>query len=60
LLREGEPVPLAPKGLEILHVLIENRGRVLTKDELLKQVWNRLRTERKHFVDTHQDDRLPC
>ena len=40
LLREGEPVPLAPKVLEILQLLIENRGRVLTKDELLEQVWN--------------------
>ena len=39
LLRDGEPVPLAPKVLETLLVLIENRERVLTKDELLKQVW---------------------
>ena len=39
LLRNGEPVPLAPKVLETLLALIENRERVLTKDELLKQVW---------------------
>ena len=39
LLRNGEPVPLAPKVLETLLVLIENRERVLSKDELLKQVW---------------------
>ena len=39
LLRNGEPVPLAPKVLETLLVLIENRDRVLTKDELLKQLW---------------------
>ena len=39
LLRNGEPVPLAPKVLETLLVLIENRARVLSKDELLKQVW---------------------
>jgi DNA-binding winged helix-turn-helix (wHTH) protein/Tfp pilus assembly protein PilF len=39
LLRNGEPVPLAPKVLETLLALIENRDRVLTKDELLKQVW---------------------
>ena len=39
LLRDGEPVPLAPKVLETLLVLIENRERVLTKDELLKQLW---------------------
>ena len=39
LLRDGEPVPLAPKVLETLLALIENRERVLTKDELLQQVW---------------------
>ena len=39
LLRNGEPVPLAPKVLETLLVLIEHRDRVLSKDELLKQVW---------------------
>ena len=32
-------MPLAPKVLETLLVLIENRDRVLTKDELLKQLW---------------------
>jgi DNA-binding winged helix-turn-helix (wHTH) protein/Tfp pilus assembly protein PilF len=39
LLRDGKPVPLAPKVLETLLALIENRERVLSKDELLKQVW---------------------
>ena len=38
LLRDCEPVPLAPKVLEMLVALIESRDRVLTKDELLKQV----------------------
>jgi DNA-binding winged helix-turn-helix (wHTH) protein/Tfp pilus assembly protein PilF len=39
LLRDGEPLPLAPKVLETLLALIENRERVVTKDELLKLVW---------------------
>ena len=39
LLRDGEPVPLAPKVLETLLVLVDNRERTLTKDELLKQLW---------------------
>src|SRR5262249_47310425 len=39
LLRSGEHVPLAPKVFETLLALIENRERVLTKDELLRQVW---------------------
>ncbi len=39
LLRSGEPVPVTPKVMELLLALIEHRDRVLTKDELLKQVW---------------------
>ena len=39
LLRNGEPVPVTPKVMELLLALIEHRDRVLTKDELLKQVW---------------------
>jgi eukaryotic-like serine/threonine-protein kinase len=39
LLREGEHVHLTPKEFETLLVLVRNRGRVLTKDELLKEIW---------------------
>ena len=39
LLRNGATVPLAPKVLDTLLALVENRERVLSKDELLDQVW---------------------
>ena len=39
LLRDGEPVPLAPKALETLLCSIEHRDRVVTKDELLQRIW---------------------
>jgi len=39
LLREGEPVPLTPKVFDILVVLVENGGRVVEKDDLMKRVW---------------------
>ena len=39
LLREGQPVPLATKAFDTLIVLVENRGRVVDKDELMKKVW---------------------
>ncbi|HWM89829.1 MAG TPA: FlgO family outer membrane protein [Thermoanaerobaculia bacterium] len=39
LLREGEPVPITPKAFSILLVLIENRGEVVAKEELIRQVW---------------------
>src|SRR5262245_44604102 len=39
LLRDGEQVQLAPKALETLVVLVENRGRVVEKAELMNQIW---------------------
>lgn len=39
LLRDGQPVPLTPKAFDILLALVENRGRVLEKDELMRLVW---------------------
>lgn len=39
LLHDGEPVPLAPKAFDILLALVENQGRVLSKNELIKLVW---------------------
>jgi len=39
LLRNGETVSLPPKTFELLLALVESNGRVLTKEELMKQVW---------------------
>src|ERR1043166_3062581 len=39
LLRENEPVSLTPKVIETLMVLVENRERVVSKDELMKTLW---------------------
>jgi len=39
LLRSGEDVYLPPKTFELLLHLLQNRGRVLNKDELLQAVW---------------------
>jgi len=36
---EGKPVSLSPKSFEILVALIQSNGRLLTKDELMQQVW---------------------
>jgi DNA-binding winged helix-turn-helix (wHTH) protein/TolB-like protein len=37
--REGQPVALSGKAFEILVVLIEQRGEVVDKDALMRQVW---------------------
>jgi len=39
LLRDGEIVPLTPKAFDLLLALVENGGRLLSKEELMKQVW---------------------
>jgi TolB-like protein/tetratricopeptide (TPR) repeat protein len=39
LFREGQMVPLAPKVVDVLQLLIENAGCVVEKDVLLRTVW---------------------
>lgn len=39
LLKKGTPISLNSKTLDLLLVLAENRGRVMSKDELLGTVW---------------------
>jgi len=39
LLRHDRPVPLTPKALETLVVLVQNSGHLVEKDELLGKVW---------------------
>jgi DNA-binding winged helix-turn-helix (wHTH) protein/TolB-like protein/Tfp pilus assembly protein PilF len=39
LLRDGQPMPLAPKVLETLIVLIESSGHVVDKKELMLRLW---------------------
>ncbi|HEY0802876.1 MAG TPA: transcriptional regulator [Steroidobacteraceae bacterium] len=39
LFREGERVALSPKVAELLLSLVQAAGRVLTREQLLQQVW---------------------
>ena len=39
LLCNGKPVPLGARALDTLILLVQNKGRVLEKDELLKTLW---------------------
>jgi Tol biopolymer transport system component/DNA-binding winged helix-turn-helix (wHTH) protein len=39
LLRQGEVVPLYSKAFDLLLLLVESRGRDLSKDEILESVW---------------------
>jgi DNA-binding winged helix-turn-helix (wHTH) protein len=39
LLRDGEAVALAPRAFRLLLALFQHRGTVLSKDELMKELW---------------------
>jgi len=39
LRRDDTPIPLQPKTFDLLLVLVERRGRVAAKDELLSAIW---------------------
>lgn len=36
---KGETIPLTPKEFNVLLLLVENAGKVVTKEELLRTVW---------------------
>ena len=40
LLREGKPVSLTPKALEVLILLVESSGHIVEKEELINRVWS--------------------
>jgi Tol biopolymer transport system component/DNA-binding winged helix-turn-helix (wHTH) protein len=39
LLRNGSPLPLAPKVFDTLLILVDNRGKIVEKEELMRRLW---------------------
>src|SRR5271157_844065 len=39
LRKDGKPLSLAPKALDTLIVLVENAGRLVTRDEFMQKLW---------------------
>jgi DNA-binding winged helix-turn-helix (wHTH) protein/Tol biopolymer transport system component len=69
LTRNGEQIDLSPKAFDVLLALIEQRGRTISKDELLNKVWDgqfveennlavQVSTLRKAFGETSHDHRF--
>src|ERR1700733_4126068 len=52
LTRDGEPVPLTPTLFDTLLYLVENPGRVVTKEELLDAVWPGRLVEESNLTQT--------
>ncbi|QKS72029.1 response regulator transcription factor [Paenalkalicoccus suaedae] len=50
---KGKPLELTPKEFELLVYLTNNKGRVLTRDQLLNAVWNYEFVGDTRIVDVH-------
>src|SRR5262245_33686158 len=53
VLRDGSPVTLAGKELQLLRYLVDNRERVVSRDELLKNVWEYHQSVSSRTIDVH-------
>jgi predicted ATPase/DNA-binding winged helix-turn-helix (wHTH) protein len=49
LLVDGEPASIGGRALDVLLALVELRGRVVSKDELLERVWRGLQVEENNL-----------
>ena len=50
---DGEEIQLAPKEFDLLWTLLEERGNVLTRDQLLERVWGYTFAGDTRTVDVH-------
>jgi DNA-binding response OmpR family regulator len=50
---DGEPLHLNPKEFDLLVTLMQNRGRTLTRDQLLNKVWKYESEGSSRTVDVH-------
>jgi len=53
LRRSGRPLEITPQELRLLDALISNRGRVLTRDQLIEAAWGHGTAITDRAVDTH-------
>jgi two-component system alkaline phosphatase synthesis response regulator PhoP len=51
--RNGKSVYLSAREFQLLRYLIEHRGQTLSRDQILKEVWNRETTTFTRTVDVH-------
>jgi two-component system alkaline phosphatase synthesis response regulator PhoP len=53
LRRSGRPVEMTPREFKLLSAFIRNRGRVLTRERLLDDVWGQATFVTDRVIDTH-------
>ena len=52
LLRDGQPVAVTAKAFDALLVLVENHGRLITKDDLMRWLWPDTIVEEANLTQT--------
>ena len=52
LFRTGEPIAVPPKALDVLHLLLDNRGRTVDKGDLMSRVWPDAIVEEANLTQT--------
>jgi DNA-binding winged helix-turn-helix (wHTH) protein len=52
LFQDGAPVPLSPRLFDTLMVLVENRGHVVQKNDLMQKVWNDVAVEENNLTQS--------
>jgi len=51
--RHGHPVNLATKEMQLFHFLVDNRERVVTREEILQKVWKYNSEVASRTIDVH-------
>lgn len=54
--RDGRPVPLTHREFELLLALLRHRGAVVSREDLLREVWGHRAAVVSRTVDTHISD----
>src|SRR5271166_2849819 len=52
LFQDGAAVPLSPRLFDTLLVLVENRGHVVQKNDLMQKVWNDVAVEENNLTQS--------
>jgi two-component system alkaline phosphatase synthesis response regulator PhoP len=51
--KSGQPISLASKELQLLRYLVDNRERVVPREEILERVWEYSREVSSRTIDVH-------
>jgi two-component system KDP operon response regulator KdpE len=53
VLRDGAEVKLTPKEYELLRILVLHRGKVVTHQQILRELWGPKSEENTHYLRVH-------